>query len=245
MGSFDLGKRQRPALGVSVAYLNLNGIEARTGNTASPDRTFGASDFYAAFSFSRPVSRREGFSSNIGITAKLIQQKIDNRKAESYAMDLGLLQQIGSYRLGLALTNVGPNMRFISESYPLPQTLRFGISHEMAKRPMTVALGFEKLRGEKALSYRIGSEYRLGSLMSLRMGYLMRQGTAQKALKGSTLGSVSNGELGGLTGFVGGMGFRFFGYGLDYAFSPYGELGNTHRLSLTARFSKTGLWTQD
>lgn len=230
------GEGLSPALGVSGAFLHLDGIEARTGNTAQPDRTFGASDMSAAVSYAHPLSRRGRFSSTFGVSAKLIQQRIDSRKASAYAFDFGVTQQVGPVRLGAALANVGPGVKFVDEAYPLPQTVRLGAAYQPRKMPLTLAFGADIPRHDDGVSYRLGTEYNFGDLLAFRLGYTARPGASQRALKGSALGTVTDGELAKITGLVGGVGFRLLGYGVDYAFQPYGELGNTHKVSMSARF---------
>ncbi|MBI3565954.1 MAG: hypothetical protein HY079_12210, partial [Elusimicrobia bacterium] len=39
-----------------------------------------------------------------------------------------------------------------------------------------------------------------------------------------------------LVGLGAGLGLKFGRFKLDYAFQPYGDLGNTHRVTLGARF---------
>jgi len=43
-------------------------------------------------------------------------------------------------------------------------------------------------------------------------------------------------DTGGLNGISAGIGFVYLNYGIDYAFVPYGDLGNTQRISLSAKF---------
>ena len=43
-------------------------------------------------------------------------------------------------------------------------------------------------------------------------------------------------NLGGFTGFSSGVGFSIGRIGLDYAWVPFGELGDTHRIGLRGRF---------
>jgi len=38
------------------------------------------------------------------------------------------------------------------------------------------------------------------------------------------------------TKFGAGLGLKFSNYQIDYSFLPYADLGNTHRVSFTARF---------
>jgi hypothetical protein len=225
------GKTTR-ALGFSAAHLAVTGIEARSGNTARPDSTFGASDFYGALSYAHPLNA----SASLGLTGKLVQQRIGSRKTSFYAGDVGVLQTFGRFRLGAAAANLGPSVTYIKETYALPTTYRGGVSVDARPFPLSVSLEAEKLKGEPALSYRLGAEMDFSGLLALRMGYLARPGATQRALKGSALGAASDGQLSGLTGMSGGMGFRLMGYAVDYSFTPYGELGSSHKMSLTARF---------
>jgi hypothetical protein len=226
----------RRAWGVSAAYLHLAGIEGRTGNTAAPDRYFGASDFTAAFSYSHPISVRRGRESSLGLTGRYVQQSIDDRRADAYAADVGVRQTWGRLGVGAALANLGTSVKFVDEAYPLPRTLRLGVSYNARTAPVTVSAGVDHVRGESALTYNMGTEYRVGGLLAFRLGYLGRPGDTARALKGSGLGTVSNHDVARFTGLMGGMGFRLFGYGLDYAFTPYGDLGNAHQISVSAKF---------
>jgi len=229
------GRPSRHALALSAAYLSLNGIEARTGNTTAPDRVFGASDFVGAVSYARPLSAG-GRATRLGITGKVIRQSIDTHTASAYAMDIGVMDRLGSFQWGLVLANLGSNVRFVDESFPLPQALRFGVALRSPRLPMTVATGMEKTKGDSFPSYRLGLEYGVSDNLALRAGYVARGGASQRALRGRTIGTISNSDFSKFTGLVGGLGFRLFGYGLDYAFTPFGELGNAHQISLSAKF---------
>lgn len=50
-----------------------------------------------------------------------------------------------------------------------------------------------------------------------------------------TKGAVTS-KFGDTSGLGAGFGFKVFGYNVDYAWIPFGELGNIHRISLGARF---------
>ena len=43
-------------------------------------------------------------------------------------------------------------------------------------------------------------------------------------------------QVDGLTGVTLGAGVEFHGLSVDYAFLPYGDLGSTHRVGLSAKF---------
>jgi len=45
-------------------------------------------------------------------------------------------------------------------------------------------------------------------------------------------------DLGGLSGFTTGLGMKFKGWRMDYAFGDFGDLGVNHRASLTYKWGK-------
>jgi hypothetical protein len=220
----DSGLRSRKAVGLSLSSLSMGGIEARTGDTAQPDGSFGASDFYGAASYSQPL----GESLTLGVTGKLIQQKIGSASASTYAADVGVLQRLGRFRVGAALTNLGPSMKFVDQAFPLPQALRGGVSYDAEPMPVRFSAEAESLKGESGATFRMGMEYSAGKMLALRGGYLSRSGATQSAL--------TNKGTAGFVGMTGGFGLRAGAYALDYAFVPYGELGSSHKMSFSVRF---------
>lgn len=70
-----------------------------------------------------------------------------------------------------------------------------------------------------------GTEITPLRFMALRAGYLQ-----STVANGTSSGFASLGGLGG------GFGLKFSSYQLDYVFTPFGELGNTQRLSFGAKF---------
>lgn len=67
----------------------------------------------------------------------------------------------------------------------------------------------------------LGCEYWLLNMVGLRAGYKYGYHTD---------------SLGNIVGITGGLSLRAFNFQLDYAFVPFGELGDTHRFSLSAKF---------
>lgn len=53
---------------------------------------------------------------------------------------------------------------------------------------------------------------------------------------GAPIKIVQNEKLDGFSELGGGVGFRLHNYRLDYAFVPFANLGNTHRISFTGKF---------
>jgi hypothetical protein len=71
------------------------------------------------------------------------------------------------------------------------------------------------------LNMGLGVEYKIMGIVNLRAGY-------RYALGGNDLGTAS--------GLRAGLGVEIRDYSFDYAFVPYGELGQAHRVSLMASF---------
>jgi len=69
-------------------------------------------------------------------------------------------------------------------------------------------------------AFNIGSEYSFMSGFALRTGYLNGEGPAGVRSRGLTMGA----------------GAMFSGLQLDYSAAPFGDLGNTQKISLTKRF---------
>gem|GEM_PF-3595304 len=79
--------------------------------------------------------------------------------------------------------------------------------------------------------FSLGTEYAVFSALSLRMGYLA--GSVPVGMGEGSGGHKASDEVSRLGA---GLGMRISGYQIDYAFTPLGELGNTQRISLNARF---------
>ena len=43
-------------------------------------------------------------------------------------------------------------------------------------------------------------------------------------------------DISGLQGFTAGIGFKYFEYDFDYAYVPFGDLGQTHIISFSLKF---------
>jgi len=204
-------------LGISVIYLYLDGMERRSAPSINPEGTFGAHDLAVGLSFGKSVNS----SLSIGASLKYINLTIDNEKGNSIVGDLGGLYKFPSlknFTLGLQLQNMGPGVKFISKRNQLPFRCQIGLSYRYLEK-ITAALAVNKPIDNKA-SFRLGAEYWLREVLALRVGY-----------KTETIS-----ELGTLSGLTAGIGFKVSGVIADYSFVPYGDLGNTHRISMSFRF---------
>ncbi len=211
--------------GFGVNYLSQGKIESR-GADRQVTGGFSASDMAVNLAYSRSALPR----TRLGINFKYLKSQIADVSAQGWAVDLGSLYEtpISGLNLGLAVQNLGPGLKFIEERSPLPITIAMGLGYRLPVG-MVLALDVKHLLYDKKTSVSIGSEYPIFSAMTLRTGY--STAIAGKVGSGNKLDA-----LGGLKGLGAGFGLKFKRFGVDYTFTPFGELGNVQRLSLSARF---------
>ncbi|HBL15714.1 MAG TPA: hypothetical protein DD417_02835 [Elusimicrobia bacterium] len=214
------GERSRGVLGLGFSRLAQTPQE---GRDAERNRTgsFGASDMAFSLAYARPL----GGGLQAGLALKRIESRIADASAGTLAADLGLQWRLGSggrWQWGAAARNVGPGLRFAERTSPLPLTFATGLARRVGGSLLLSAeVRHRPYAGRTTFS--IGTEYSLLSALSLRAGYNHQQSAAGA-------GSPLMGGLGG------GLGLRWGRFAVDYALTPFGELGNVQRLSLRAGF---------
>ncbi|MBN1824259.1 MAG: PorV/PorQ family protein [Endomicrobiales bacterium] len=215
LGVFGAG-----VLGFGVVYLSEGTLEGRD-DTGARTQDFTAEDRMINVSYANRLGK--GWSSGIGV--KFISQRIESETATGVAFDMGLMKQLGTspVNLGLSIQNLGPKMKFISEGYDLPLTATVGAGYTIGG--LIFAVDLKRAINENKSEICVGTEYMLMPMLTLRAGYLF-------ALK-SDIAPTSTDRLAGAGA---GVGFKLFGTRTDYAFTPYGELGNTHRISFSMNF---------
>ncbi|MBI2070714.1 MAG: PorV/PorQ family protein [Elusimicrobia bacterium] len=180
------------------------------------------SDFSARDSaFSLALGRRLSLETRLGLGLKLIQSRIGAYQGQGFALDLGAMRHLQATPLsfGLAVQNLGPGIKFIEERTKLPLTLSSGLGYH-AFGSFVLAADIKYRVYDKKTIWAMGTEYGLGGSFALRAGYSLT-------------------EIGGrnsLSGLGAGFGLKIAQYRLDYSMTPFGELGDTHRVSLGARW---------
>ena len=210
------------SIGVSVGYLQDGTLDGR-GADRSQTGSFTASDMVVGLSYGRPVGMMQ-----LGATIKYIRSAISNVSATGMAADLGLLMptRLPGLTLGAAVQNIGPGMTFLSEKDPLPLTVSGGAAYQ-TPMGLTISVQAQRQMHEGNTIVGAGMEMPLLSAVTARAGYQR----ASNAGLGAAAGAAS-----GLGGLAGGFGFKVYGYSVDYAFTPMGELGSAQRISISSRF---------
>lgn len=204
-------------IGGHAAYLSTGKI-ARTGE--DPSGSFDANSSGGSFTDSDLKLNLSAAGSpapwlSLGAGAGYLQDKVDQNSASGVTADMGFLARYDVFRFGMSLDDWGPQVNGLDA---LPTVLRTGFS---AKPLQGLTLAFESDYQFDSLQkvFGLGGEYWFGNIFALRLGYVLGSGN----------------DAGGLR-FTGGFGTRVSGFQLDYAFSPFGELGDVHQVSLAYRF---------
>lgn len=204
--------------GVGINYLQVADIEKRTGDTTAALSTFAAKDSALFGSYALSFNNL-----SLGASLKFIQLKLDSDSASAFALDLGSLYKMSDLPLtfGLSVLNVGTSVKYKSASDPLPLGVKLGAAYKLFNDKLLVTAGGDSWIQESRSYLQCGVEYMPVSILALRTGYQVGR---------------SSDKLEGLTGVSAGMGFTIKKFIIDYAYVPFGNLGDTHRLSFTFTF---------
>lgn len=206
----------RGAIAASVTYFSVSDIQGYdAGGMATEELT--AYDVEAAAAYGRRIFN----DLSLGTRIKLIQEKLDDETALTYAADAGCLWNtfLDGLSLGCSLQNMGPGLEFIEEPSRLPLNFKAGIAYEFLLFGNSSILAFDSnspVDGRMYLS--AGAECRFFNLIALRAGY------------------VSNDDLD--NGLRVGGGVRGGDLMIDYAWMPRGYFTDSHRFSLNVRFGR-------
>ncbi len=212
-GAFPLG--QKSAVAFSTAYLHMGQIDVYNELNQS-DGTLNPYSMVGIVSYSRLL----GNNLSLGFSGKYITEKLDDITAKGYAFDIGFQYNTSDFSVGAVANNLGPKMKYETESSPLPSSVSFGTSYSPYKLPVSFLLGAQMPFDGKT-SFSAGLEYQMTDFMALRSGF----------------GGMGSDDASSAVNF--GAGFNFAGIDIDYAFNPGGDMGQTHFFSFTIGFGET------
>lgn len=186
-----------------------------TGAFAGNAGTFSGSDLALRIGYGTRIG-----SLRVGAAAGFVRQKVDDVSGDGAFLTLGARweDRTGRLRLAAALRNLGTRLDFTTSGERPAAEGVLGVSYR-ALPTLTAALdlSYAEDGGENA---HAGVEWRPRDWVALRGGY------------------TSTTDAG--DGFTGGVGVVYEGIALDYAFAPFGDLGDDHRVSLSYAFGGRG-----
>lgn len=205
----------------SVTSMSTQVMEVRTPlQPEGTGETFQSSSLRAGLSFARLLTDRVAFGGSVNLISLALYSDYSQR---AVAVDIAAayVSDFRGFRFGMKIANLGSEVTFINESYPLPVNFSFGAgidAFETGSHELIVHGSAMKPNDSKPLG-SVGLEYSFNELLFLRGGYMINHGAARYAFGG------------GLHLGIGSYGFRF-----DYGYSDFSLLGQAHRFGLGLHF---------
>ncbi|MFI5362134.1 MAG: PorV/PorQ family protein [Elusimicrobiota bacterium] len=206
-------------LGVGVYNLSLGNIPVQ-GNveSAAPTGTVAAQDLAYTLSYAYALPQT-GLS--LGVTGKYVTSSLAGYNASVFAADAGAMYRRERWSAGAGLRNLGPEFGFAGQADPLPFLLYAGGGYRITDHWLgTLEVDLPR---DNSAAFAVGTEYVhsfTGKITgTLRAGY-----------------NTANTDAGGYGGASLGAGVGYGNFNLDFAFIPFGDLGNTFRYSFLVKF---------
>ncbi|HBL18431.1 MAG: hypothetical protein A2X36_16475 [Elusimicrobia bacterium GWA2_69_24] len=214
----------RSGLGFAVDYLSYGELQRTT--LSAPDG--GGLGGFTPKAWTAAAGLGIGLSESLsaGAAGKFIREEIDDARASAWAADAGLQLEVLAdprWRLGVAVQNLGPRVRFESAREPLPLVVRWG------------SAAYAELLGR-----RVG--WLFDVVQEPDGGAVINTGVTVLALEHLALRVGYNGRNDAGLGLTAGFGLALGSLSADYAIVPYGPLGFSHQMGLGWRWG--GDWTQ-
>jgi len=235
---------------VGIHIFTLDSGPMDVTNEWYPDGT-GETFKFTGLCISATYARRLTDRLRIGVTGKYIREQIYTTNMQTFAVDIGSNFNTGIYGFvfGMSISNLGPEVKYqgegltvqvpdtidvtgnlqrITETFPLPMTLRIGVTNEVIgpdsessyNEDHRLIIAMDAINPIDYVLYgTIGMEYAWKDMIYLRAGSRFNHDTAKWSLG---------------AGFrVNGEGYKI---GLDYAYVNYDILDFTHQFGINFEF---------
>jgi len=208
-------------IGAAATYVDYGDMDRYMltgGTTYSAAGTFEANDLAVALGYGGELAENVG----AGVSLKYLRGKLESENANAFAADFGVMyaSPASPWRFGLALTNLGTRMKYISKKDKLPLDIRGGGAYTLGSMgfvPGTLMLACDVHKPvDNDCGVNVGLEYQPIEQLAFRVGY----DSLQEAGNGLTLGA----------------GFGIEQFAVDYAWVDGGALDDAHRVSLQLKF---------
>ncbi|MBI4723036.1 MAG: PorV/PorQ family protein [Candidatus Stahlbacteria bacterium] len=198
-------KRGVNAYGLTVSGLFINGMEYRNEQQDSIGE-FSAFSFLMGFSYARILAPGVYF----GGTLKVFSERILTYESFSWLTDFGVVYTaLHNLQFGGTIVNLGRYPKFENQEVKPPRGWKIGASYK--KYGCLLSIDANKYI-DAVMQTGIGLEYSIASLLAVRAGYTFGIETYS---------------------FSAGLGVKWKGMKIDYAFRPYNlGLGSAHIFTL-------------
>ncbi|MBI4722655.1 MAG: PorV/PorQ family protein [Candidatus Stahlbacteria bacterium] len=207
-------------------YSGCSGIEGYDRSNMYKDSIM-TSEYILALAYATKVRQ----NLYLGLSLEGLYQNLDPNKPQllgdkgkAIATSLGVLWRTRVIGIGVSLQNIGTPVIYCYQSTePLPKNIKCGLSILVTKN--LVACADINVPQFGKTNYNVGTEYWINkNFFALRTGY--------------SWGTLSPKYFSAIDGISAGFGVKFRDFGLDYAYTGYGELGLTHRININWTFGK-------
>ncbi len=153
-----------------------------------------------------------------GATLKYDYNRIIDSAEHTVALDIGARSVVEGVGIGFVIKNIGIG------AADLPIGMVLGGSYTVYRYLFHTVFATIELSSVQGIGFNIrgGAEYNFKKLIYVRLGY--------NALSSTRLGIFAKLRMG--------VGFKYMGGELSYAFLPYGKLGYTHEVNITYNIDK-------
>jgi long-subunit fatty acid transport protein len=204
--------------GFGASLFFLSDTQWRTDEQGNFLGQFDNTALTALVSYAKKISSGLG----AGVNLKILQQSLDSHQANALALDAGALYKdlLPRLDIGLAVQNAGTKMKFINDEFSLPLMVNLGAAYRPSEK-LILDVDVDDYIVDQNVGINAGGEYLISSMFALRAGYQYHPDFVADRLFG---------------GLSMGIGFGTEGFSIDYAFVPYGEIGDMHKLSFSFKF---------
>jgi hypothetical protein len=209
--------------GVSMGYLGFGDIAGYGDSETSTPLSLGNQSAYS-YMLNGGISTFIIPGLSVGVTGSVLRESLANEAATTFDANLGSQYALAShpfktdYRVGFAVLNLGPGLKYVSDSAPLPRKISLGAAAmHVEELPLNLTADFT-MPNDNSSYIALGSEYWFHDIVALRLGY-----------------SGSNDQGKGLRV---GMGLKLREFLFDYAYGSYGDFGATQRIEVSMKWGE-------
>lgn len=220
-------------IGINATFLQMDEFVVTDSEGNETDEAFIPRDLAVGISYSFPAMNE---NLAIGIVGKYIRRELDD-VANAFAGDVSALYNMPSVdglKLATSIQNIGSKISFGGEKDHLPLSFRVGVAYRPTFLPgLTGAMDVIKPI-DRSMSIPYGVEVypiELFSWLTMSDAEYKTPGDLPEDIIAVRIGH--DGSLMNIfDGLSGGFGINLSKLKLDYAFKPYSDINDAHRLSL-------------
>ncbi len=201
------------AIGVGLTFLNIDNMLGRDEDGIQT-HSFISNDRAIIVSGAKVIDWIPSLM--IGCSVKFIKQSLEKEEADGIAYDIGFFYKtpINKLTLGFAVQNIGEGIKFVNEEDELPLNFKLGAAYKLLHDQILISCDLNQPSTDE-FRVNTGLEWVVWEMIEFRAGYNSNSATD--------------------SGITAGVGLKLKRFNLDYAFVPYGILGNTQRVSVTGK----------